>query len=113
MGLSKSKLKLKLRTKSKFRDNIISTKNCNNFRDKYEKAYALLGEKIYNIPVKHIVEILNIKNWNDNDIIHVLSYIKVYTQNIGKDFDRAIEIQNYIDCLRVRLALDDIKNNAK
>lgn len=72
----------------------------NEFRkEKYEEAYTLLGEKLYTIPIKYVVEKLRENNWNLYNIMLVLTYIRDYTLIMFEDKERVIEIDSWIDGL--------------
>jgi hypothetical protein len=74
----------------------------NEFRkEKYEQAYTLLGEKLYTIPIKYVVDKLKHSHWSIYNIVAVLSYIRDYTLIVFEDKERIIEIDSWIDGLLI------------
>lgn len=80
--------------------NFTTIKSINNYKNKkYNEAYEIMGNKLYTIPIKYIIDYLQKNNWNIYDIIFVLYYIKQYTIIIYNDIPRINEIDTWIDYL--------------
>jgi hypothetical protein len=91
--------------KSKSKKNLIIKRNKLYSQNKYEKAYVMLGERLYTIPIKYIVNILNEEKWKIDEIVNVLEYID-YVEECN---ERKEEIKNYIKCLEIQKTLKRIK----
>ena len=66
-------------------------------REKFELAYELIGEKIYRIPIKFIVENLEKENWSQTDILYLLIYLQQYMDIMQENIYRKTELNHWIN----------------
>lgn len=65
-------------------------------RIQYDKAFAILNERIHKIPIKYVILILLENKFGRNEILSVLQYIqKLYV--VISDELRYNEIKDYLD----------------
>lgn len=80
----------------------IYTESIMTCKDKYDEAYKILGYGLLrkSLNINKCISLLQKENWNNNDIIDVLTYVKYYHQSIGSDRQNIIESLNtWIDIL--------------
>ena len=76
MGAIKSKLK-----RNKTKDNKYLGLHV-SYRENYDKAFKVIGDKIHRIPLKHIVNELDKNKFKDEEILLVLIYLRQYAIDI-------------------------------
>lgn len=75
-------------------------------KQKYKEAYLLLGDNIFKNPIKYIIKELNDEyNWETENIIDMLLYLRDYTFVIEKDMERVREIEVWIGNLEDKIMI--------